>query len=157
MMGKEVQNSMGNQVAIGKVSKVKRWVHPYNELYNLFFDWTQKKNRFFVCLLMLWQNINLMDPMGFLFVCYGLWKNFQFDAPQCPLLFVYLCYNNTFNMMDPMGFLFMCYDLTFNLIDPWGLYLYVMIYGKTFDGPMGVMDTTFTWQMEFIHINVNHD
>jgi hypothetical protein len=38
MMGKEVQNSMGNQVAIGKVSKVKRWVHPYNELYNLFFD-----------------------------------------------------------------------------------------------------------------------
>ncbi len=85
-----------------------------------------------------------MDPMGFLFVCYGLWKNFQFDAPQCPLLFVYLCYNNTFNMMDPMGFLFMCYDLTFNLIDPWGLYLYVMIYGKTFDGPMGVMDTTFT-------------
>ncbi len=37
MMGKE-QNSMGNQVAVGKVSKFQRWVHPYNELYNLFFD-----------------------------------------------------------------------------------------------------------------------
>lgn len=140
MMGKE-QYSMGNRVALGKVSNVKRWVHPYNELYNLFLDWTQKENGFFVCVFMLWQNINLMDPMGFLF---------------------------------------MCCDLTFNLIDPWGLYLYVMIYGKTLNlmdpwvswtplshdngvhsykcyswSIINVMDNTFTWKIKFVHMNVH--
>lgn len=73
MMGKEVQNSMGNHVAIGKVFKVKRWVHPY----------------------MSWTKIKLIEhkkEMGFLFMCCGLWENFQFDAPQCLLLFVCSCF-----------------------------------------------------------------
>jgi hypothetical protein len=48
MMGKETQNSVGNQVAIGKVSKVKRWVHPYNELYNFFLIEHRKKLSLFV-------------------------------------------------------------------------------------------------------------
>jgi hypothetical protein len=51
MMGKEAQILVGNQVAIGKVSKVKRWVHPHNELYKKkLIELRKKMSFFFVCL-----------------------------------------------------------------------------------------------------------
>jgi hypothetical protein len=128
---------MGKQVAISKVSKAKRWVHPYNELNNFFFIqhkmkmgflfvslcygktsnwWTQWG--FYLCVVVYGRVFNLMHPNGCFCLCIYVITIPSIWWTQWGSIYV-LWFNIQFDRS--MEFIFVCYDLckTFNLMDPW--------------------------------------